>query len=402
MSEYRSICVLGRQPAIGRAELESLFGADSIAKFGEHALTTLPAEEIPFKRLGGTLKIARILAELSSLKWNNIEKYLILNIPKYVQQLPDGKFTFGLSVYGLAIDVNQINKTGLKLKKLIKSKGKIVRVVPNKEQSLNTAQVLHNKLTYRGGWELIIISDGTTIYLAQTIFVQDITAYAERDQARPKRDNVVGMLPPKLAQIIINLAVGNPKHFYNKSGGHPPVVLDPFCGTGVILQEALLIGYDVVGSDIEPRMVEYTQENIEWLKKLYPKLNDQMVELEVIDATKSYSTKFYNTIASEVYLGPVLKGRINQQAIEESSNLTNSLLIKFLQNLKIKPGVRFCMAIPAWRISDEFIHLPLLDQLADLGYNRVSFVHAGAEELIYHRPGQVVARELVVLKKIKE
>jgi hypothetical protein len=38
--------------------------------------------------------------------------------------------------------------------------------------------------------------------------VQDIDAYAERDFERPMRDAFVGMLPPKLAQIMLNLAVG--------------------------------------------------------------------------------------------------------------------------------------------------------------------------------------------------
>lgn len=70
-----------------------------------------------------------------------------------------------------------------------------------------------------------------------------------RDYGRPARDARVGMLPPKLAQIMLNLSVKD-----EKSG----TVLDPFCGTGVLLQEAALAGFDFIGSDIEPRMVEMT------------------------------------------------------------------------------------------------------------------------------------------------
>jgi 2-polyprenyl-3-methyl-5-hydroxy-6-metoxy-1,4-benzoquinol methylase len=102
------------------------------------------------------------------------------------------------------------------------------------------------------------------------MFVQDIEAYGARDQARPARDARVGMLPPKLAQTIINLAAGRPetrmdKHWDSADGLGRFMVLDPFCGTGVILQEALLMGYSVYGSDIEPRMAEYTKKNLQWL-----------------------------------------------------------------------------------------------------------------------------------------
>jgi len=60
-------------------------------------------------------------------------------------------------------------------------------------------------------------------------------------------------------------------------------------------------------------------------------------------------------------------------------------------------GFRLCLAVPAWQTGRNFKHLPLLDQLTDMGYNRVSFVHAGGNDLIYHREGQIVGRELVTL-----
>lgn len=59
--------------------------------------------------------------------------------------------------------------------------------------------------------------------------------------------------------------------------------------------------------------------------------------------------------------------------------------------------MRICLAVPAWKTRKGFIHLPLLDSLEKLGYTRVSFVHADNNKLIYHREGQVVGRELVVL-----
>ncbi len=60
-------------------------------------------------------------------------------------------------------------------------------------------------------------------------------------------------LHPRLARCLINLA--------GLRGGE--VLLDPFCGTGGILIEAGLMGIRVIGSDIDPRMVEGTKINLE-------------------------------------------------------------------------------------------------------------------------------------------
>ena len=74
---------------------------------------------------------------------------------------------------------------------------------------------------------------------------------------------------------------------------------------------------------------------------------------------------------------------------------------KFLKNLslQVKSGTRICIAVPAWKTYTGFRHLPVLDQLTDMGYTRNSFVHARNDQLIYFRPDQVVARELVVLTR---
>ena len=123
-----------------------------------------------------------------------------------------------------------------------------MRVVPNRAATLSSATSFHNHLTSETKIELLKV--GGRYY--RVIQVQNINAYARRDQERPARDAKVGMLPPKLAQILINLAGEL------RSGA---TVLDPFCGTGVVLQEALLMGYRAYGTDVSERMVEYSQRN---------------------------------------------------------------------------------------------------------------------------------------------
>ena len=398
MSDFiaKSICILGRQPELGLAELESLYGAEHIKPLSSAALLDIPAEEINFKRLGGTIKTARVLNVLPYSDWLKLTQYLKDSIPKHLHYLPEGKFTLGLSVYGLKVDAEKINRSMLEIKKIIKKSGRSVRVVPNKSLELSSAQVLHNKLTYKGGWELIFIADGRQVILAQTLFVQDIEAYAARDQARPARDPRVGMLPPKLAQIIINLAA--PVIIGNKQKAIR--VLDPFCGTGVVLQEALLMGYDVLGTDLDERMVEYSKTNIQWLVQKYPEISGH-TSIEIGDATEFRWPRF-TTVASETYLGRPLAKLPDETTLKKIVNDTNTIIEKFLKNLgpQLKSGQRVCLAVPAWRKTNgQLVKLPLLAKLTDMGYYIKKFKHVSGDDLIYFRENQNVARKLIVLER---
>ncbi len=404
--EAKSICILGRQPALGLAELESLYGAEHVMPVAGAALLDIPAEEINFKNIGGTIKVARILAELDATDWNKLASYLVSKVPAYVKAMPDGKFTLGLSLYGLPVSVKKIEATLLEIKKLIRQAGRPMRIVPNKVPALNSAQVLHNKLTHRAAWELLYIKVGNKTLLAQTLFVQDIEGYAARDQARPARDARVGMLPPKLAQIIINLAAGNVETRQNinwdkDDGLGTFLVLDPFCGTGVVLQEALLMGYSIYGTDIDPRMVEYSKRNLQWLVKNNPLIQGK-VTVEAADAT-NYRWPGFSTVVSELFLGRPLNSLPNPDKLKQIISDVNLITKKFLQNLvsQLKPEQTICLAIPAWRKpGGQLIRLPVLDKLTDMGYNYSDLKHVQREELTYFREDQVVARQLLRLKKV--
>ncbi|HEY5549884.1 MAG TPA: hypothetical protein VIK37_01615 [Candidatus Saccharimonadales bacterium] len=398
MSEFeaKSLCILGRQPKLGLAELESLYGAEHLKPLGQAALLDIAADSINFKRLGGTIKTARALAQIPYSDWQHLTKYLRDNIPKHLAHLPEGKFTLGLSVYGLRVSPGQINHSLLEIKKVIRQSGRPARVVPNKSPVLSSAQILHNKLTHKGAWELIFVADGRKTTLAQTLYVQDIEAYAARDQARPARDPRLGMLPPKLAQQIINLAV--PAKI--KDQGEKVRILDPFCGTGVILQESLLMGYSVFGTDIDRRMAQYAKTNMQWLLRQYPEISGQ-VSIEVADAT-NYQWPRFTATASETYLGPPLARMPDDFTLKRIVSETNAVIEKFLKNLspQLSTGHRICLAVPAWRkAGGQFIHLPVIAKLTDMGYNIVKFKHAGSEDLVYYREGQIVARKLLVMEK---
>jgi tRNA G10 N-methylase Trm11 len=385
-----SICILGRQPAIGIAELESIFTADQIQSVAPGAvLVHREAKAIPLARLGGTVKVAKLLTYIDTTNVDELFRHIIASLPSHLGYVPDGKLQFGISLYNLNASTMHINRGALSIKKIIKAAGRSVRIIPNKTPALSSAQVIHNHLTEPLGMELLLIGMGSKTVLAQTMGVQDIAAYAARDQARPKRDARVGMLPPKLAQTIVNLANPQPGD----------TVLDCFCGTGVVLQEALLMGMDVYGTDVEQRMVEYTIENIDrWLRSQWEVHGTSVVEPG--DATAHrWQTQPFQVVASETYLGRPFSSPPEQAVLEKVIKDVNTIHKKFLINLskQIGTGFRLCLAVPAWKTSNGFKHLPILDQLTDMGYTRMSFTHVKNDDLIYYREGQIVARELVVL-----
>ncbi len=390
----KTICILGRLPSIATAELESLFGADRITKLSsESVLLNEDPSIINYSRLGGTVKTCKLLHIFEEKNWSKVESYLENQLPNHIND--NKKLTLGLSAYSVAVNPSQLLKTGLKLKKQIKKLGTSFRLVPNNDPALSSAQVYHNKLTKPGSLELCFVGSGNKIYMGQTVDVQDINAYSARDQARPKRDARVGMLSPKLAQTIINLA--NPKA--------EDIILDPFCGTGVILQEALLMGFAVAGTDLEPRMIEYTHENIEvWLAGKYPDFKDK-VNLKIADATSVIWNNAegiqFDSLASETYLGRPLSSLPSMAILDQIIRDVDTILKKFLKNLanQTNPGFRLCIAVPAWKTHSDFLHLPLLDHLERLGYTRMKFTHADDKDLIYHREGQIVGRELIALTR---
>jgi len=384
-----TICILGRQPAIALAELEAVYGAEKIRVIG--GTIALVEDDVDFARFGSLIKIAKLLTPLPGTNPQKGIDYCRRALPEHLSYLPEGKLKLGVSLYGLQMPVHKLNANVLSLKKVVKNAGRSVRVVPNTDLALSSAQTMHNHLTSELGMELILVRDGEQMLLGQVTSVQDINDYGRRDRGRPKRDARVGMLPPKLAQTIINFAVAD--------ASSPLTILDPFCGTGVIPQEALLQGYDVIGTDLEPRMIDYTEQNLAWLREKYDISATQT--LEVGDATSHEWPTPINFVACEGFLGTPFSAVPSAEKLRETIHDSNTIMKKFLKNIagQLAPGARLCIGAPAWFTGHNIHHLPVLDDLENLGYNRIDFEHARREDLIYHREDQIVGRELVVIVK---
>ena len=159
------------------------------------------------------------------------------------------------------------------------------------------------------------------------------------------------------------------------------------------------MGFGAYGTDLEPRMIEYSQTNLAWLVSKFQTPSSKF-QLSQGDAT-NHTWQTFETVACETYLGRPFSALPSPQALDEVMRDVDTIHRKFLQNLatQTKPGQRLCIAVPAWKTKSGFKHLKTLDNLADLGYTRSVFKHVETLDLIYHRPEQIVARELVVLTR---
>lgn len=385
------ISILGRQPALGIAELERLYG--DVGWFSE-STALIDAPSVSLERLGGSQKIGRVVAELPKGDWQQVSRKLV-GAYQTAWRDHQGKITLGLSAYGFDIGPREVQKTGIILKKQLRQSGVSLRLIPNESPALSTATSHHNKLGLSDNKvELLIVRNNQgKVVIAESLGSQNITAYAKRDQGRPKRDAFVGMLPPKLAQIMINLAVGD-----DTSGALS--LLDPFCGTGVILQEAALAGHSVYGSDLSQKMIDFSTQNLAWLAKSHR--TNVTSRLEQGDAMDHIWRLPIDAVACETYLGQPFSAPPSPAKLREVRGNCNHIISQFLKNIatQIKPGTPLCVAVPAWRgVDGSFTHLPLISQLDKLGFTQVEFKSVKPSQLLYYREDQVVARELLVITK---
>ncbi len=327
MKKY--LLILGNSPELAKEELKSLL------KFNETlyqppVLVIFTDEAIPFDKLGGTVKVGEVIET---------------SIIDYLKGLGRSSVDFGVSVYaGKGPDPKEI-------KAELRDLGIKVRfVLPREGRELSSVVVKKQKLE-----EFLIFND----LVAHTAWVQDFEDWNKRDYGRPEVEAHIGMLPPKVARMMVNIGGGE-------------TVLDPFCGVGTILMEALVIGRKAIGSDIDPRQIERTKKNLQWL--------GQPAELFVTDARKiSGKVKEADAIVTEPYLGP------------DSKPLLENLYLDCLQDWKniLKSGAKVVIALPSFG-SDNTLVKNVVDKAQSIGY-----IHTTGP-LIYARPQAKVSRNIVV------
>jgi tRNA G10 N-methylase Trm11 len=367
---------LGRKKELCFAELISVLGKDNLLeKDLDTAIFKLKEEQLEGlqDRLGGTIRIIKIIEETTDLE-KSIENHLLDTFKGH-----RGKVPFAISNYNFKnpreIHIKQLLNFCKKTLKKLKINARFV----NKDNKNPKPSTIYKAKIIKKGIDIAIIKTKNGYYLGESIDIQDIDSYSKRDYHKPSRDPKIGMLPPKLAQIMINLA-GNPKTIY-----------DPFCGTGTVLIEGMFMGKTTIGSDNNSRMIESSNINCNWAKREFP-IKGSFKVFEK-DARELDVNEKVDAIITEGYLGPPLSSFPNQQKQQELFDELSELHGKWLAKAaKIAPKVVMCVA--AFKDNNKIIHLPNFEKIAQEAGYRIS------QTFTYDRSNQIVARDIKVLEKI--
>jgi len=398
--------ILGSNPALSLAELSAVFSlaknSKEIKLLGNVLLLELDNDINPtklIKKLGGTIKIGAI-TQAANRYTDQSKKIIKMLAPG------EGKFKYGISYYGPGkFDTKSL---AMKIKNHLRENNVSCRWVTSKERTLSSVVVEQNKLT-GPGIEIVLIADAKNLYIGKTLAVQPFKELSYRDYGRPARDNKSGMLPPKLAQIMINL-----------SGIKPDpntTILDPFCGSGTVLTEALLMGYkNIVGSDKSAQAVNDTKKNINWIKDKFSihDLRSTIYELKATELTKIIKLNSINAIVTEPYLGPQ-RGRIDiKKTIAELNKLYSNAIKEFKKILV--PNGRVVMIWPIFHvahppaslrsrcgrgntkhITPDINNFKIINPIPKNLRKNKTVNLTGRNTIIYGREGQRVWREIVLL-----
>lgn len=375
-SSHSYVFILGRTPALSLAELASIFPNQSFEKITEGVMQTtldglLDANHW-MSKLGGTVKIVRVIEETSSVS----PEYLAVLLS---QLASDKKISFGISVIGVpAIGINVLQR----IKELLAQEGKSSRFVLPKHGEISSVVV-----EKQGIMELVILATKNgTLLIGHTIAVQPFEEWSSRDYGRPFADPKAGMLPPKVARMAVNLALLD----------KPSTILDPFCGMGTILAEAMMLGHMVVGSDNKEEVTKKTQKNLQWLTLMYRSI-EMSFNVFVSDAThvsEKLTPQSVDAIVTEPFLGNV---SFDQRNIQNIIKGLEKLYLGCLKDWRkvLKTGGRVVMALPKYVVNNrEYFVKTVIDRCEILGYTTL----LGPIE--YSRPQAVVRREFYVFKKL--
>lgn len=235
--------------------------------------------------------------------------------------------------------------------------------------------------------EFSLLEDNGQLVIARSKWIQDADAWVLRDRKRPYQNIKRGMLPPKLARIMVNLA----------THGEMVTLLDPFCGTGTILMEAALLGHPVVGSDLDPAAVKGSEANLAWLKTRYPKLESNTFHLYSVDAVHvDQHVQAIDSIATEPYLGPLIEPQ-HLPRPDKLQDIARGLDKLYRGCLRawhplLPAAGRVAMVIPAFHLGDKVIPTLGVDAIKRLGYNIES-------QTDYSQKDAIVVRKITVLTK---
>lgn len=372
---FKFIILFGNTTRLSQLEFSSLYPQFELQALGDNLFlftseTDLAAEMMA--SLGGAIKIFQVLKELDP----SIDDDEYLREATQLLAELDSEPEFTLTQAGK----KQRSINNAQLKQELKAMGHKTRYFSS--ALTDSAVVLHHPEVIE---LLSVVSE--RLYFARTVAVQNIDDWTLRDREKPYADRRKGMLPPKVARMMVNIAIGqHPKHAEG-------LLYDPFCGTGTVLLEAAMRGVATYGSDLDQDAVKGSQANLTWLSETYQlPVKQRVFQMDATHLQEELFKEKVDLLVTEPFLGR------QTPRDSELSNVFRGLEKMYLGALKaftriLGDGAIVVMVFPLVTTDKrEYNLFGLIDKLQAKGYNLV------VDPLVYAREGARVARQIVVLR----
>jgi hypothetical protein len=373
--------IVGRHPKLSLAEF-ALVETTSLRRQGEFLFFESDLDE------------GALLSTLEKL-WGIVKRGKVIKKPDPKNQIPDEKdqdiasFLEGVTIIG----VNE-QKLGMEVKKLYGVRRfKIVEL---------TSSDLEIK---KDGKELISLGGGQ---IGLVLGWQDIAHFELIDFGKPAHGMEVGMMPGKLAQMLVNIGITEIWNLKSESwkkdislqnskikSQESYTVYDPFCWFGTTGFVANRVGHHFVGSDIS---ITGARENAKRWEEERSATNEEKLHYTVFkhDVTEPFDhpvVKKVDVIVTEGWLGPVVSRKTREPELLVHAEKIKELYATFLNNIHaIIPHVPLVLTLPSYTRLPDAIFPEVIAHAVWLWY--------AIEDLgIYSRKGQEVCRQIVVLTK---
>lgn len=211
---------------------------------------------------------------------------------------------------------------------------------------------------------------------------QPIYLYEVIDFQKPGRSMQMGMMPAKLATMMINIWL-----YYSWDLSTNDRLYDPFCGSWTTLFLANNKGINALGSDIE---TEYVEKNIDRRKYKKALATTAKYEYREHDATQPFTTdKNIKLIVSEWRLWPIITEQSSSQSILDAQQEVKNLYSLFLQTTQSTiPEATIVITVPHYQWVLNTIAQEL--QITAKNYNTKIITE------VYKRPKQQVWRQICI------
>lgn len=338
--------LLGKNPKLSKLEIAIYFYEKNISykvvvEDSRYLLLNtskkLNSKEIQ-ETLAGTTRIVEIYKESSKIDES------ILDRIEYSKK----KFNFTFSSIDITKDkieyVENILKNHLK-----KEKVKAVYKKPKKHSKKEQNYIVNPSNYYSwkiyDGFELFVIFVNNKYYFGETISCFNPKENKYKDKSLPKREALYST-SIRTADLMINL-LGFKE---NKT------LVDPFCGTGTFLVEALLKGYNIIGIDNDSQMCKKAEENVEWIITNF-NLKDRKYNIIYADSSKIFFDADYCVF--EPYMGPFLRKLPSEKKSKQIVKELEQIYSKVFRNLytNLNKNTKIVCILPEIPIYEGFIKI---------------------------------------------